>query len=285
MSGRSLMIAGALWLLASQCGAGEMAFALSMDGGIFVQEYEVDGGRRFCICNAREETVRLVLREVRHKSWERVIEGVPVSMPGRRVPGDTLAVMVLEPSACLDVSPVAATEPRLVEYVANGDRLGAVWSQDVPQVGSERRVVMPTSLNQPGWYRPGMWTEQDSLWVRSGEDFSIDLMLEDGAGKVTIHRQPGRFVFTERLIAPYDIESKTLEIAKSAELFVIETGPATWKPHVGRATMRFRAPEVETPSLFRLSGSWWVEPGRLLGFPLSRAVLVRPGAGDGLPPN
>ncbi len=255
-----------------------VAVGLQADSGIFVQEYQLCGGElKYCIHNARAESVALVLREVWFDdSAERRGEMIVKVSPGRRVTGDTLAVVVLGPGEFARLPTVEAPEPRLVEYVANGTPIGLVANHDAAELSCNRAVLMPTSLNGPGWHRDGMWTEQDSLWVQSGEEFTVDLVLEQGAGEIRIYRQPARGMSAERFLAPYDIVCGEMVIAKEPEEFVVRASAPSVEPGLHRATLKFRAPGVDSASLFTFGGFRWLKYGAT-GWPISRGVFVRPG--------
>ena len=274
----TIILAPLLALLLVAPAAGSIAVGLHAAQGIRIQEYMDSEGHHYCVHNARPESVALVFREVWYgeERSEQLGNGSLVRMsPGRQCNGDTLAMLALAPKEFAYIPAVDAVDGRLVQVLANGTSIGLVSNADPPDLGGQGPVVLAASLDHPGRYREGLWTERASLWVSSGQDFTVDLVLQRDIGVVHIGRTgfwgspPGRFV------SPKSITCETLVFTSQPEKYVISTSGPSVEGRRHRVKLHFQAPQVDSPSLFYYWGYHWIVQGKN-GYPFYRAVLVCP---------
>jgi len=273
-------------LLAATVGA-SFFVGLRTDGGIRVQEYSTEGTSYYCVHNTRVDSVHVVMREYWHEDpIPEEQEGglVRIDSIGPAVSGDTLAVLKLAPMEFVYIPALVVEAGHYIRVLANGTSIGMFAGEEPPEPGRGNPVSMASNLNSPGLYDEGLRTEQASLWVTSGEEFTVDLVLEKDVGVVKIGRILSRHYPEQGFLAPLDIASNTLVYSKQRDEFVISSSGPTVQEGVHRAELRFQAPVVDRPTLLYFWGWHWIKYD-VSARPIVRAILVRPEDAEGLPPN
>jgi hypothetical protein len=274
------------FVLCAPIAMGSIAVGRLWDRGVHVQEYWSDGEFYYCIHNSRADSVMLTMREY----WtvdviEEQESGITLHISGgRSVTGDTLAVLDLAPGEFARMPAPRLPGGRLVQFHANGARMGLAPAYYAPLYGSRREIAIRSNLDSPGCRQDGFWTEHSSLWVGSGEEFTVDLVFAEGTGKTRIDKSPGRIpedFLEDELLVPYDVVSASLEVAESPEEFTIFVSESDLSEEPQRVKLYFRAPKVEDTTLMVFGGFRWSGPGT--GHSIERVVWVGAEGAGGLP--
>lgn len=264
---RILILLTGVGLLCPSFVGASMMVGLLPKQGVRLQEFWDGPSCRYCLYNAREESVQIVvLKQARRQST-----AVSLTPP---VPGDTLAVWDLGPREFLVQPAIEVEQDSLFRFVANGQVIGTALERGEPPTAVAGCISMFANLDTPGWWDAASWTEQPALWFDSGADFDIRVLLAPGAGLLTVPREgsPGH---TEDRLYPYSVVSSTPGLVTRDTEFELDAfGPGD---DGGRhqVILRFHAPEVGCLSLFRYCVRIMEVPGKV-GHWIVRAVLIRP---------
>jgi hypothetical protein len=255
--------------------ASQIAVGLDWRANVFVQEFWQDGKARYAIYNSRPDAIKLTVNDVQF-----------VTLPGtesfRAVEGKDLASWEVKSKGVVFVDAPMTPGGDGLHFLrfrlADGTRLGVLTypaaAKDVPK----GKIVSFDGMNGSGGRQRQVSYEQDSLTFKSDGIIEVRLRLPASGETVTFKKAKGTDNPVEAIIR--EAECATLPIQAGKEEITIDTSKPLKPAAEHQVTLRFKAPQVDTPTMVVIDG--WVSlpptiPGtRGGGYHVIRGVIVQP---------
>ena len=223
---------------------------------IFVQEIYKEGVPHYVIANLGHDEATLTLFEGR---TDTVLAG-PWKIAGK-------SVEVKEIKNLIDKQLVTFKLP-------DGTALGMLIapSEEKPD---KKAIVSYYGLNGSGGKQVSQWIEQKTETVKGGEVLEVTLKLPAKVGTIRF----GADAENEniRSISPFEVVSTSLPVATKDKSFDIDTQKPLKAEALHTVTLRFRVPNVETPTMFMINGQQKLPKGGGMG--ITRGIAVQPTKG------
>ena len=223
---------------------------------IFVQEVYKDGVPHYLIANLGDKEVTITLFE---KRSDTVLAG-PWKIAGKSV-------------EFKEIKNLAGKE--MVTFkLADGAALGMIFAPG-DEKPAKTAIVSYYGLNGSGGRQVNQWVEQKSEMVKGGEVLELTLKLPAKVGTIRFGAESVNDDI--RSLSPFEVVSPSLSIAAKDKVFEIDTQKPLKAETLHTVTLRFRVPEVESPTMFMINGQQRLPNGGGMG--ITRGIAVLPGKG------
>jgi len=212
---------------------------LGLDGRkqIFVQEYWLEGSPSYCVANAGK--VDQVIQVSRWQSQALA----PLQLNEWDAPAGSVR--------CHDARQHLGEW--LIDFrLQKGDRLGLLKAPKQAQ----GTLILPTVVSYQNLNAAcavsGMWMEQDRLWAKSGEPFSMVLHAALADGKIEFDKKGNQGQLP--LLPLKKVTSTTFPVHMGDTSVVINVSESSGGQQSHRINLLFDIPQVSKPTMMRVSG-------------------------------
>jgi hypothetical protein len=248
----ALTVLMGLFLILAPARAGVIPVGLDWRKNVFVQEIWKDGVPYYVVANLGKEDVTVSVFE---QKGDKVLAG-PWKIAGKGAATHEIKGLVGK---------------NLVTFkLADGTSLGMIFGPG-DEKPDKKAIVSYYGLNGSGGRQTKLWIEQPAETVKAGEVFELTLKVPANVGTIRFPLQTVTGAI--KALQPFEVVSATLPIIKD-KMHEIDTHKPTKAEPIHTVTLRFRAPDVDTPTMFMINGSQRLPDGGGMG--ITRGVLVSP---------
>jgi hypothetical protein len=248
----SVILAGMILVVPAE--GSVIGVGLDWRKNVFVQEYWQDGVPHYVLANLGSTAIQITVHER--------TSGVQLAGPWEIKPRSVTFV---------DARPLQGKD--LVAFkLADGTNLGLLGSPVPPATPIKDAIATYDGLNGSGGRHNIPWFEQTSLTFRSGEVFEVKLMMQSPGGVVKFSRKGGNEVAISQLPL-VEAVCPSLAVKVSGDQIQIDANRPLQPQKIHPITLRFRAPEVKSPTLFMITG--WRATSGGSGHGVTRGIVVK----------